>query len=723
MRQKLTGALRAPITWVHALPLSRPALMFLISASLMLTATLTFPALVAPTHANPANPVALANPAPEYSLERNLFLVAERALRSNDQRTYETTRQALLGYPLLQYLDYRRLVRNLGSASPDAVADFLRDYPDGPLAQMLRNSYLDHLGKESRWRDYLRISENAPTLTAERDCWRRQALLQTGQRNEGLEGVEALWLHGKSQPKACDPVFNAWRADNRLTTDLGFQRFTLAVAEGETALARYLRRYLSADDRVWAEHWLELEEAPDRITRINFNAQSHPTAEALLERAKTRWARQNADGAYNAWRTHGARLQLSPESQHRVQNAIALRLAVRSQPDALPFMATLPDAAFDTTLRQWQLRAALRAQDWKTVLSAADGLIATAEERSAQGHYWRARALEQLGQPDQATDAYRQAAQERNFHGFLAADRLGQPYRIGHQPLSIPPAIMAEVAALPAIQRMRELVRLERFPEARREWSHMINGLSPLHQEAAARLFAEWGWHDRAIFTVARARSWGDIDLRFPLAFTDLIVAGAEQQGIDPAWAMAIARQESAFLHDVRSSAGALGIMQIMPATGRSIANAAGVTIGTDNDILNPANNARLGTYYLRRNLDNFGGHSLLSTAAYNAGAHRVRTWLPNTGSMDPDIWAELIPFHETRDYVQRVFAYQIIYAVRLGQTPPALSAILFPVTPQAQLAQARMNHLARMGFAGPHAQLAANGFCDAPGYTLERCN
>jgi len=339
----------------------------------------------------------------------------------------------------------------------------------------------------------------------------------------------------------------------------------------------------------------------------------------------------------------------------------------------------------------------------------------------AQWQYWRARALEQLGRDDEALGAYRRAARERNFHGFLAADRLGQPYRIGHEPLSVPATLEERVADIPAIQRMRELVLLERFIEARREWSHMINDLSTEEQEAAARLFADWGWHDRAIFTVARARNWGDIDLRFPLAFTDLILDGARSQDIDPAWAMAIARQESAFLHDVRSSAGALGIMQIMPATGRSVAGAAGVQIRNDNDILNPANNTRLGTYYLRRNLDGFGGHSMLSTAAYNAGAHRVRSWLPEAGRIDPDIWAELIPFHETRDYVQRVFAYRIIYAVRLGLTPPSLSTLLFPVTPQDQLAQVREQHLAGLGAPSP-LQLAGRDFCDAPGYTSERC-
>jgi soluble lytic murein transglycosylase len=661
-----------------------------------------------------------ASPDSEFSVERSLFQLAERALGNGDERTFLSTRQALTGYPLLQYLDYRRLVRNLGAAKPAEIAEFLETHADGPLARMLRNSYLDHLAKERNWREYLRFAEYGGPLSTEQTCFRLQAQLQTGQRREALAQVETIWLHGQSQPKACDPVLDAWRAAGLLTTELAWQRFALAVEADQTSVARYLRRYLSSADRPWADRWLELEADPARVTRAGFRAGDHHAADQMLERAFLGLVRKDPEEALGSWNAQGQRLGLDPERQARIQHALALRLALRRLPETLPFMAGLPAAVFDDQLRQWQLRAGLRDRDWNTVLTAVDGMTPDARAE-AQWQYWRARALEQLNRSDEAQRAYRQAARERNFHGFLAADRLGQPYRIGHEPLTLPAAVQEQVARIPAMQRMRELVLLERFPEARREWSHMINDLSPQEQEAAARLFADWGWHDRAIFTVARARSWGDIDLRFPLAFTDLILDGARNQDIDPAWAMAIARQESAFLHDVRSSAGALGIMQIMPATGRSVASAAGVNIRNDSDILNPANNARLGTYYLRRNLDNFGGHSMLSTAAYNAGAHRVRSWLPAAGQVDPDIWAELIPFHETRDYVQRVFAYRVVYAVRLGLTPPSLNALLFPVTAQEQLAQSRENHLAGLGLSGP-LRIASREFCDAPGYTANAC-
>lgn len=665
-------------------------------------------------------PAAHASSSPDFSLERSLFLVSERALTQQDERGFLATREVLAEYPLLQYLEYRLLARNLSAASPESIAAFLETYADGPLARMLRNSYLDHLAKERNWDAFLRFAGDGTGLSTERTCFRMQALLNTGSPEAALAGIESIWLHGRSQPKACDAALEAWRARGGLTPDLAWQRLELAIAADQAGLARYLRRYLAPADRPWADRWLELEANPERLLQAGLQAGDHPAAGRILESAFLDWIPRDLEAAVAAWQTQGHRLNLEPEREYRIQHAIALRLAVRNHPEALAFMARLPEAAFDDQLRQWQLRAALRAQDWNTVLHAVAGMDGETRTEAAW-QYWRARALERTGDHDAALAAYRLAAQERNFHGFLAADRLGQPYRIGHEPLRVAADVLDRVAHDPAILRMRELLLLERFPEARREWSHAIDRLSPAEQEAAARLFSDWGWHDRAIFTVARARNWGDIDLRFPLAFDDLILAGARDQAIDPAWAMAIARQESAFLHDVRSGAGALGIMQIMPATGRTVATAAGVRIRTNADILKPENNTRLGTYYLRRNLDGFGGHSMLSTAAYNAGAHRVRQWLPEDGAMEPDIWAELIPFHETRDYVQRVFAYRIIYAVRLGLTPPSLDTLLFPVTPLDRLAQARESHLARIGIAGP-ALVSTRDFCDAPGYTSARC-
>ncbi|WP_038052181.1 transglycosylase SLT domain-containing protein [Thioalkalivibrio sp. ALJ1] len=654
-----------------------------------------------------------------YVFERSLFLLAERALNRGDMTAYRAARSTLTGYPLTPYLDYRELARNLSRADPDAVQDFVREHADTPLSPRLYSSYLSHLADEERWSAYLDFVDDDRPLSVTQDCQRRKALLETGEREAALDDMESIWLHGQSRPSACDAALSAWRDAGGLTDELAWDRFALAMEAGQTGLARYLRRYLDSRDRDWGERWLNLAERPARVADVDFRAGDHRAAETMLEHAFIRWVRQDLDAALEGWEQSGDRLELASESAGRVQHALALRLALRYRPEALDFMAALDPEVFDTQLRQWQVRAALYERDWETVMDAIRVMDRDVRDE-ANWQYWYGRALEQTESLEAARRFYERAAQERNFHGFLAADRLGQPYRIGHQPLIVADDRQASIREHAGMQRMRELVRLDRNAEARREWTHAVANMEISELEAAALAFADWGWHDRAIFTAARARAWDDIELRFPLAFDDLIVAGAREQAIDPAWAMAIARQESAFLYDVRSGAGALGVMQVMPATGRSIASAAGVRVNSDWDILDPATNARLGTYYLRRNLDRFGGHSMLSSAAYNAGAHRVRSWLPEDRAMDPDIWAELIPFSETRDYIRRVFAYRILYAVRLGQEPPSLATLLYPVTPESRLAASREQHLAALP--GDAGVTLSRAFCDAPGYTDNAC-
>ena len=654
------------------------------------------------------------------AFERGLFLLAERALKQGDMAAYRSARSTLSGYPLVPYLEYHDLARSLSRAEPDRVRGFVAEHADTPLAARLYNSYLSHLAREQQWDAFLEFVDADRPLSVEQDCQRRRALLETGNQKAALQGMESVWLHGHSRPSACDPALDAWRDADGLTGELAWDRFVLALEAGQTGLARYLRRYLGAADRSWAQQGLELAARPARVQDVPFTADEHRSAEMMLERALVRWIRQDLDAALEGWGRLEGKLGLSPASTSRVQHALALRLAVRYRPEALTFMASLDPEVFDNQLRQWQVRAALYERDWATVMDAIEAMERDVRTKAAW-QYWYGRALEQIESAGAASAFFERAARERNFHGFLAADRLGRPYRIDHQPLVPDHGTREAIEGHPGMQRMRELVRLDRNPEARREWRHAVEAMSTAELEAATRTFADWGWHDRAIFTAARARNWDDIELRFPLAFDELIVTGARKQEIDPAWAMAIARQESAFLHDVRSGAGALGIMQIMPATGRSIASAAGVRVSSDWDILDPATNARLGTYYLHRNLDRFGGHSLLATAAYNAGARRVRSWLPEGRAMDADIWAELIPYSETRDYVRRVFAYRILYAVRLGQEPPSLASLLYPVTPERRLAESREQHLAALQ-EDAGSIILSRAFCDAPGYTDNAC-
>lgn len=653
----------------------------------------------------------------QSAAERDAFERAESALNRGDRQAFQTGVKALQGYPLLPYLLHADLNDRFPQISSGEVEQFLDRWGDTPPGRRLHVRWLTQLARDEDWGTYRQHYQEGlgTTLT----CHHHTALLKTGQRERALEGVEALWLVGRSQPDACDPVFDAWRDAGRLTPRLAWDRFSLAMQAGQTGLARYLRRYMPEEDRTWADRWISLHADPQGIKDIHWRADAHPHASELLTHTFNRLTRDDPRKALEIWESAESDWGLSRQDALDTQRFIALRLAVREREAALPHLASLSHAVFDDTLRQWQARAALAGQDWETVARAITHLSADSRSEDVW-RYWHARALEQLGDDKSARTLYARVAESRNFYGFLAADRINAPYRIGHRPLEVEPGRLEDIAQHNTLRRAMELRALGRHIDARREWFYLQNQLEGDDLAAAALLARGADWHDRAIFAAARAQRYDDIDLRFPLVHAGLITEKASEQGINPAWAMAVARQESAFMEDARSHAGALGLMQIMPATGRSMAPNVGLSINHNLQLLDPRVNVSIGTYYLKRNLEGFGGHPMLSTAAYNAGAGRVRSWLPDH-TLPADVWAELIPFHETRDYVRRVLAYQVIYEVRMGLTPTTLSSLLPPVTPRARLSQSQILHQTRWS-GDDHLSQPLTEICDAPGYTETPC-
>jgi soluble lytic murein transglycosylase len=306
------------------------------------------------------------------------------------------------------------------------------------------------------------------------------------------------------------------------------------------------------------------------------------------------------------------------------------------------------------------------------------------EREEPRWRYWWARATELLGEGEAAAAAYRALSSERGYYGFLAADRVGRAYAIEFLPGEPSAEAIAALTARPPVRRTRELRVLGREVDARREWNLLIAGLEPAERAVAARLAHGWGWHGPAIIAAARSDSLDDLEVRFPLAHLEQVMPLAEGLGLDPAWVLAIARQESAFFADARSPAGALGLMQVMPATGRQIARWLDLRLSSDRQLLDPELSLRFGGTYLRHLLDRWQGHPLLATAAYNAGASRAERWRPTGAAMPGDLWVELVPFRETRGYLRRVLAYTVIYEHRLGRAPVPMSERLPPVPPRA---------------------------------------
>lgn len=610
--------------------------------------------------------------------ERALFISAERALARGDLALYRGLRAQLDGYSLAPYLDAADLEKRLRSHPASEIRELLDRYPDVPPVRRLRQQWLRYLAERQAW-DTLR-RDYAYTGVAELECQYRRALMETGDAGAALEGLEKLWLTGRSLPDACDPLLDRWRKSGGLTTELVRQRLRLAVEAGQPGMVRYLAGLLPEAERPWGQRWLAVTEdyrvvvtTPDRFPRG-----AEDTTEKLLHAIST-WSRRNSLEASEALDRVLRRHTIPADRLGPLQARLAVLLAARGEPVAATRLAAVPVQYRDDAVWEWGVRLNLRSGDWHGVLAWLQDMPAPLDAR-APWRYWRARALEATGRGESALALYRELAGLRDYYGFLAAARVNEPFRMNPDPVRPDAAAVDRLAATAPARRARELLVLDRPWDARTEWQIMVGDLDPSDLVAAAELARRWHWHDRAIVALAGARLWDDLEIRFPTPHRDLVVDASRRHDLPPEWVFAVMRQESLFQRDARSGAGAIGLMQLLPGTAQQMARTLGEPFGGNHTLVDPQVNIRYGTRYLRHTLDRLQGHPMLAAAAYNAGPARVAAWLPPR-TLDADVWAELIPFAETRDYVKRVTEYSVVYAHQLGTTP-AFDRMTAPVRP-----------------------------------------
>lgn len=600
--------------------------------------------------------------------QRRRFLAAEEALKSGDEESFAALAEGLRDYPLHPYLEHARLRRGINAADAETVSAFLERYRDTPLAPRLRDRWLDRLAAEGRWEDYVRFQ--VPATTAAWRCRSLRALIEVGREQEAFAAVTPLWLTGSSQSKECDPVFTAWQRAGGLTPSLVWERIALAMDDNNPGLAGYLKRLLPAGQGHRVDNWLAIHKEParvvDRIGDPIGDPDGDPNGLLMLNHGVTRLARIDADAAADAWQQIQRRYAVPAALRERTSRRLGLRLLSSDQARGLALLGSIPATRENLDLQDRRLRAALEQQAWDSV-AAWIAAMPDGEHKRDHWLYWQARAEEALGHATLAIELYRRAAGSLSLWGLMAADRIGAPYSFGHLTTPADPARIQRIEDSAALARIGELRALGRTVDMRREWRELTADREPADLLAAAVVAQRLGWHDQAIFTLARADYWDDLKLRFPVAHRTVIVQQSVETHLDPAWIIAIARQESAFAPDVVSHADAIGLMQLLPATARQTATRIGLPRPSRRDLTDPRLNIKLGAAYLAQLSARFDGHPALATAAYNAGPHRVDKWLP-PAPMATDLWIATIPFHETRGYVRRVLAYRAIYAARLGQ-------------------------------------------------------
>lgn len=602
----------------------------------------------------------------DVARQRERFMDAyEAGLRGQTARA-ESIAANLRDYVLAPYLDYAILKGRLDDADADDVRAFIDGHDDTPLAWRMRVEWLHELAGRKDWRTFR--DWYTPTSDTTLRCHHATARLRTG-ATEGLAAeVTDLWLVGRSQPDACDPVFDWLYGSGRVTQDLRYERVVRALESGNVSLARWLADKLPSERRVWYLRWRQMIVAPERTLETAKQWQDLPESRRIVLYGLRRLGRTDeGEKAWQAFNAVAGDFEFTPEERGVLLRQLALDAATDYHPDAERHLDAVPDDFVNDSARQWRVRVALQRRDWPAVLEAMSRLT-PAEREEERWRYWRARALDATGDGAAARALYTALAGETSYYGFLAADRIDAPYRFSGNELSVPPERLDGVAARPAMARALELFQVGLHLSARREWQLALEDADRETLRAAALLAARAGWHDRAILALADTADWQAYTLRFPLAHEQLVESSARRHGLDVAWLYGLIRAESSFGVDARSPAGALGLMQVMPDTGRRVARDLGAGWRGNDDLLAVERNLALGSAYLAQLFKRYQGNMVLATAAYNAGPRNVDKWIEENDPDDPAIWAETIPFYETRAYIQRVMAFSAVYDWRLGR-------------------------------------------------------
>jgi soluble lytic murein transglycosylase len=600
------------------------------------------------------------------------FLAARDAFQKSDATRLDALAAELPAHPLFPYVAYWQLRLRLAETADPVVLDALARERDTLVGQRLRADWLKQLASRKDWDTFEREAPAAIVEDVELDCFRLQARLARGDAAV-LAAARPLWLQAGPQPAACEPVFDALIEAGQLTEDDVWARTRLALEAGNLSFAKALAAYFAPAKRIPAKELDAIARNPQRyLDRKPLPLKTRAQRELAIFAA---WRVAQSLPVVAANRLERFESQLPTADRAFAWGQVALAGALRHRPEAGTWFRRAGSQALTDRQLAWQARSAMRAGDWATVLSAIEAM-SEREQALAPWRYWKARALTAQGKTAEGNALLAVLSGEHHFYGQLAAEDLGTT--VSSLPTLYHPSAeeVDGVEQVPGIRRALKFYELGMRYEGALEWRWTVRAFDDRNLLAAGELARRTGWYERAIDTAERTRTLHDFTLRYPMPYREVVSEYTRQLALDEAWVYGLVRQESRFVVDARSSAGAQGLMQLMPATARHVARRLGLS-GLDRQRVTAIDtNINLGTYYLRDLMDSLDAQPVVATAAYNAGPSRARAWRADK-PLEGAVYTETIPFNETRDYVRKVMSNTMFYSRLIGQQFTSLRARL----------------------------------------------
>ncbi len=594
---------------------------------------------------------------------------------------------ALRTYVLYPYLRAARIERALGRAQgawdePDtAAAALLAQVGDAPLGVTLRRTWLASLARRASWDAFLERYDAAvatPTL----ECQQFNARIARNDTQGLAAAVRARWLTGYRLPSECEPAFQWLRAQGALPDELVARRVGLLLDGGQASFARIVAARLPGETAAPLLERADFIEKPTRmLDALLADPRSDVPAAVVLE-AWSRLARNSPDAALER---HAALTERAPtrDAAAEITLALAKGLAWDRRPEAVDYFARVPEGALDDVGREWFVRAALWAGDWASV-RAALAALSPVQQADWAWRYWAARAAEQGGEEDRARTRYGAVLSGDNYYSAMAAARLGERVTPRVEPIPLDAAGVDAIAAAEAFKRVRELSLVGLRDFATNEWHYGYALLPESQRLQAIHLAARWEIYDVAVAMATSQGHFNDYALLYPRPYAAEVAAAAKMTDVEPPLLYGVLRQESLFRPDVASSAGAIGVAQLTPATARETARRWQLRVPNRTDLFDPTVNITLGAARIAELLERFDAQLPVALGAYNAGEAAAERWLPPR-AIDSDVWIENIPYNETRAYIRRVLWHSLVFRWLETERPQDARAWLGQIAPAAE--------------------------------------
>jgi soluble lytic murein transglycosylase len=625
----------------------------------------------------------------------SLILEMHQAFRSNDKARLSSLLPQSREHVMAPWAAFWELRARLETASKTDIQAFLTRYAGTYQEDRLRLEWLKLLGKR---RDWAGFAAEYPLYRMRDDkevrCY---ALAGQAQTPEVAEEFKRLWYAQKETDDGCNYAAEKLHTARKID---GLDLWRKARLAMEISRPRAAQLAIEIEAQDVAGQLMLIQADPVKYLDKRIMAVTTKRKE-LAVLALIRIASSNPDQAAEDLQKRWG-LLLSAEERNWTWGAIGKQAAFKLQDNASGYFAKVTrDTDLNDDMLGWKARAAMRQGHWKAVASAIDAMQYSANDPTWV--YWRAKATlannPTEAQRNLALQSLRGIASIKGFYEQLALEDLGQNITLPAKPTALSSTERASASANPGLQRALYAIGMGLRAEGNREWNyttnlHVTGGMSDRELLAAADLACQRQVWDRCINTSERTKVAFDMDQRFPTPLRETVLRKTKAVDLDPAYVYGLIRQESRFVTDARSGVGAAGLMQVMPNTARWTAKKIGLSGFTVEQLNDHEVNIAIGSGYLKLILDDFGGSLPMAAAAYNAGPGRPRNWR-NGPVLEGAIWAENIPFLETRDYVKKVLSNTTNYAALL--------------TGQAQSLKARL------GSVGPKAANAVEAFPDLP--------